>query len=171
VGVSVLWSALLFVRSMGGLCEASVAAGDEFYRLPLPEPAARVLVKLRKSVEAGETGKFLESLDVMPPEFYHMLDRMGQLYANPEALQKFLSYPDIRAVLANTRFAELTQDAEIQDLARSQDTAALIRNPRMLAAVNDPGLIEKLQKIDIEKAFDYALGTPTPTPHPQTSRP
>jgi hypothetical protein len=164
VGVSVLWGALLFVRSMGGLCEASVAGNGEFYRLPLPESFARSLVKLRKSVEAGETGAFLMSIDVMPPEFYRVMDRVGKLYANPAALQRFVAYPPIQEVLGSTRFMDLVRDPEIQEIARTEGAAALLRNPKLQDAAKDPGLIEKLQKIDIEKALDFALAEPKSPP-------
>ncbi|MDD5200262.1 MAG: hypothetical protein PHC88_10730 [Terrimicrobiaceae bacterium] len=164
VGVSVLWGALLFVRALGGFCEASVEGRGKFYALPFPKPVAGALVKLKKSVVAGETGKVLESIDPMPPEFYRVFDKLGRVVANPEAVRRFVTNPAIQDVLADTRFNELTRDPEVQDLAHSQDATALFRNPRMLEAVKDPRLIAKLQKIDIEKALDYALAAPTPAP-------
>ena len=170
VGVSVLWGGLMFVRSLGGFCEASVAAPAEVYRLPMPEPAAQALVKMKKSIEAGETGKLLASIDITPPEFYRVFDRLGKLVASPEAMRRFITYPEIQNVISDPGFIRLVRDPEIQDLARSSRTSDLLRNPKMHAAAADPGLIEKLQKIDIEKALDYALGAsepgaaPTPTP-------
>jgi hypothetical protein len=173
VGISVLWAALLFVRGMGGFCEASVEGKGDFYALPMPEPAAQALVKLKNSVEAGETGKFLKSVDSMPSEYYRLLERSGRLVADPAAMRKFLEYPAIQEVLADTRFLELAHDPEVQDLGRSQNSTALMAHPKLLDAVKDPGLLAKLQKIDIEKALDYALEAPSPTPsaRPTTSHP
>ena len=167
VGVSVFWGALLFVRGIGGFCEATVRGKSGFYGLPIPAPAARAMVKLKLSVEAGETGKFLDSLDVMPAEYYRIMEKLGRLAADPAAARKFITYPGIEDVLKDLRFTDLTNDSEIQELARTQNAAALVRNPKMLDAVKDPGLIAKLQKIDIEKALDYALSpaAPKPTPH------
>ncbi len=171
IGISVLWGALLFVRGLGGFCEASVSGPEDFYRLPMPEPAAQALVKMKKSIEAGGTGEFLASIDVMPPEFYRVFDRFGQLAANPDALRKFLTHPDVQNVIADPQFLQLVRDPEIQEMAQANRTIQLLKDPRMHGAAADPGLIEKLQKIDIEKVFDYALGTPgapdTPA-HPQT---
>jgi hypothetical protein len=40
-----------------------------------------------------------------------------------------------------------------------------VNNPKLREALKDPSLIGKLQKIDIEKALDYALSPPAPI-HP-----
>jgi hypothetical protein len=173
-GVCVLWGVLLFVRGLGGFCEGTVASTDGIYTLPMPEPAARALVKLKKSIEAGGTGKILKSIDVMPAEFYEVLDKLGKLIADPEAMRRFITYPGVNDVLVDAHFLGLVQDPEVQEIARSQDGASLIKHPKMLEAVKDPGLLAKLQKIDINKALDYALtppkagATPAPTPHIST---
>jgi hypothetical protein len=166
VGVSMLWAMLLFVRGLGGVCEATVAGPGEIYTLPMPEPAARALVKLKLSVEAGSTGKFLDSVDVMPTEFYTLLERFGKLLADPEAMRRFITCPQLSEVLADSHFLELVKDPEVQEIVRSQNNNALMSHPKMLEAVKDPGLLAKLQKIDINKALDYALNPPKPAPTP-----
>ncbi len=162
VGVTVFWCALLFVRGTGGICEPSIEDRNGIYSLPIPKPVARALVKLKRSVEAGDTGKTIESLDVMPQEYYRIMEKFGRLLVDPGAVRRFVSYPGIYDVLVDMRFSELINDPEVQELARAQNATALIRNPKMLDAMKDPGLIGKLQKIDIEKALDYALSAPAP---------
>lgn len=165
-GLFLFWAALLFVRGLGGLCEGTVAGQDDFYALPIPEPAARTLVRLKKSVEAGDTGRVLDSLDVMPEEFYRVIGKFGRLAADPEAVQRFADEPEIAQVLADTRFADLIRDPEVQEIVRSRHSEALLGNSKMLQAMKDPGLLAKLQKIDIEKALDRALSPPKPAATP-----
>jgi hypothetical protein len=167
-GVCAFWAVLLFVRGLGGFCEGTVVGKNGVYALPMPEPAARALVKLKNSIEAGDTGKILDAIDVMPPEFYRIMDKFGRLIADPEAMRRFITYPGVDEVIADTHFLELAHDPEVQDIVRSQNGGALIHHPKLVEAVKDPGLLAKLQKIDIEKALDYALNPPKPaiTPAP-----
>ena len=127
---------------------------------------------MRNSVEAGSTGRILDSIDVMPAEFYVVMDKFGKLIADPEAMRRFITYPGVNDVLADTHFLDLVHDPEVQEIVRSQNGSALIKHPKMLEAVKDPGLLAKLQKIDINKALDYALTPPkagaTPAPVSRT---
>ncbi|MGH8047080.1 MAG: hypothetical protein ACREKL_07525, partial [Chthoniobacterales bacterium] len=102
-----------------------------------------------------------------------LLDRLGQLVASPEAMRRFITYPGIDDVLVDAHFLDIAQDAEVQEMVRSQNTSGLLTSPKMMDAVKDPGLIAKLQKIDIEKALDYALNPPKPaaTPTPKSQKP
>jgi len=170
-GLFTLWAALLFVRGMGGICEGTIANANGMYSLPLPEPVARTLVKLKKSVEAGDTGRIFESVDVMPREFYWMMDKFGKLVADPEAMRRFIAYPEVHEVLADPQFLALIRDPEIQEIVRSHDSGSLMSHPKMLQAVKDTGLLAKLQKIDINKALDYALAKPAATPAMEPAQP
>jgi hypothetical protein len=165
VGISVLWAALLFVRGFGGMLETSVENRAGMHPFPIPGPVARVLVKLKKSVEVGDTGKWLESIDVMPAEFYRLISKAGSVMTNPEALQRFFEYPSVVVVLKDPKIVDLTFDSEAAGTSREDQVAALLKNPKILQAASDPALIAKLRKIDIEKALDYALAAPTPA-HP-----
>lgn len=161
-GVSVLWGALFFVRGFGGVLETSVEGRSGSNPFPIPEPVARGLVKLKRSVEIGDTGRFLESIDVMPKEFYRTLDKAGAVVSRPAALRRFFEYPPIIEIMRDPKIVAITYDSNVADATREQQVAALLRNPKIIQAVNDPGLIGKLQKIDIEKALDYALRPPAP---------
>jgi hypothetical protein len=167
VGVTILWGALLFVRGLGGFYEAGFKPGASSH-LPRPNAAAAALVKLKRSIEAGASGRKLESIDVMPPEFYRILDKLGAVAARPAALQRLIEYPPVMEMMRDPKIVAITVDPEVSDAARGQQVLAMIKNPKIVEAANDPALIAKLQKIDIEKALDYALSAPAPThsPHP-----
>jgi hypothetical protein len=46
-----------------------------------------------------------------------------------------------------------------------------MKNQKVIDAANDPALIAKLQKIDIEKALDFALSAPAPAKPPHSPHP
>jgi hypothetical protein len=168
VGVSVFWCAMLLFRGIGGLCEASVVAGGDDYRMPMiPEPAARVLVKMKTSIEAGGTGTALTSLDVVPSSYYRILEKFGKLLTNPEAAVRFVSYPGVYDLFTKMGVIDVEGDPTVGAIVRERN-AELLRNPelRQSAAKKDGSLIAALQKLDIEKALDYALTPPKPTPVP-----
>jgi len=164
VGLTFVWGALLFVRGLGGFYEgrflpASLASG-----LPRPNAAEASLVKLKRSIEAGPTGRQLLAIDVMPENYYRIFDKLGRVAAQPVAMRRLLKYPAIQDLLNDPALVALTSDPAVAEEARGKSVGSLISNPRLLAAANDPALIARVQKIDIEKALDYALAAPAPTP-------
>jgi len=173
VGLSLVWGALLFVRGLGGFYEgrflpASLASG-----LPRPNVAEASLVKLKRSIEAGPTGRQLLAIDVMPENYYRIFDKLGRVAAQPVAMRRLLEYPAVQDLLSDPALVAITSDPAAAEEARGKSLAALMSNPRILAAANDPALIAKVEKIDIEGALDFALAPAGPnskgSPHPATS--
>lgn len=157
-GLTVIWGALLFVRGLGGFWEGVYESSATVSGRSLEaNGATQALVKLKRSIEAGSTGRQLEAIDIMPAETYRIFDKLGRLAAQPAAVRRLLEYPAIRDVLDDPRIAAITADPEAADAAESWDYAGLMKNPALLKAANDPALIAKLQKIDLEKALDFAL--------------
>jgi hypothetical protein len=158
-----LWGALLFVRGLGGFYEGRFEPEALAARvLPAPGAAAEALVKLKRSIEAGPTGRQLLALDVMPVSFYRTFDKLGRVVAKPEALRRMASYPPIQELLSDPRIVAVTTDPDAFEAARAQSMGSLIKNPSVLAAVNDPALIARIEKLDFEKALDFALAPEAP---------
>ncbi len=170
VGVTLVWGALLVVRGLGGFYEPGFAPGASKLPPP-PNAAAAALVKLKRSIEAGASGRTLESIDVMPPRVYRIFDKLGAVAARPAAFERLLEYPPVAEAMRDPKIVAITVDPDASDAARGQQLSLLFRNPKIVAAANDPALIAKLQKIDIEKALDYALSTPAPAHSPHPSHP
>jgi hypothetical protein len=173
VGVTFVWGALLFVRGLGGFYQGRFEPEARGSRLPPPNVAEAMLVKLKRSIEAGPTGRQLVAIDVMPETYYRVLDKLGRVVAQPVAMRRLLEYPEIQELLNDPRIVALTTDPTAAEEARAKGVGGLMSNPRILAAANDPALIAKLEKIDIERALDFALApagaTPKPSPHPAKS--
>lgn len=160
IGLTVVWAGLLFVRGLGGFYEGMLEAGRD--ALVAPGGAGVALVKLKRSIEAGGPAAQVVALDVVPAEYYRIGQKLGRVSAEPAALHRLLSYPPIQALLADPKLAAVTSDPAAYDAVRTQSLAALFANRGLLAALNDPALIARAQKIDIEAALDYALADPAP---------
>jgi hypothetical protein len=56
----------------------------------------------------------------------------------------------------------LRDDPEIAKAVREQDFMGLLRNPRIVAAANDPEVLRILSGVNIEKALDDAAEAARP---------
>lgn len=188
MGLLILWGGISVIRSLGVLAEARVEVAKSHAAPPAPAvpgvapappptppPFAAAMVKLKESLELGPAGKFVESVDVMPPDFYELVLATARLTGDQEALIRFLEYPGLQEVLKSPKLAELLNDPTIVQAGTEQNFAALLSNPKLLAAVKDPVLAEQLGKVDLRAALNYALEKPSPadaaSPPPVPRRP
>lgn len=155
-GVFVVWAVMLFVRGVGGFLEARFEPGVS--DVPKSNAVITSIVKLKRSIEAGDTGKLLESFDPMPESFYRIVDKFGRVSVNPAAAERLLQYPEIVAVMNDPKIVAITNESA--DPSVKMDVLSV--NRRLTEAFSDPALIAKMQKIDIEKALDFALKEPAP---------
>ncbi len=172
IAVAILWGGIPVIRSMGALAEARVevardaappakVAGARVAAVT-PPPLASGMLKLKQSLELGPAGKFVESVDVLPPDFYEIVVELGRLTSDQQALVRFFEYPDMKEVMHNSKLAELLADPEIVKAGEEKNIAALLANPKLRAAVEDPALAERLKKVDLRAAMKFALEKPAP---------
>lgn len=193
LGALVLWSFIPMVRGLGALAEARVniskdataaapsaqttsgnpgAHGGQAVppATPPPPPAIAVnMLKLKESLELGPAGKFVESVDLIPADYYTLIVQVGQIAGDPHAMMRFIEYPGIMDIMKNPKVAALLTDPRYQSAQEngiSQTLTALMADPRLRAAAEDPALAEQLKKIDMRAALKFALEKPTPTPSP-----
>jgi uncharacterized membrane protein YjfL (UPF0719 family) len=188
-GLALLWGVIVFVRGYGALVAgqvagravAPVAAIADLPRSPgraapaqpaqgaPPAPPALVaeFAEIRRSIESGVTGEFVKSLDLMPEQTYRILEKTGRVLSSREAMERLLEFPSIQDVTGHPKFVALTTDPELNQLARTKNVTAMVSHPKVTAAANDPDLIERLKKIDMEKALDHALRVPQPAVEPE----
>ncbi|HEY8903475.1 MAG TPA: CvpA family protein [Chthoniobacterales bacterium] len=166
VGLSIFWGALLFVRGIGAYCEADF--GPHAPQGEHPGAAEFAIVKLKRSIEGGPAGRQLIAFDIMPEKGYRIFGKFGRLVAkakvHPEVMTRLLAYPPIQSLLTDPQLAAITSDPAAIEAFRTQGSQSLLQNQKILALKNDPVLIAKVQRIDIEKALDYALEAPAPHP-------
>ncbi len=186
LGLFLLWGGISIVRTLGILAESRLATAPSPTIEPIvppgeppppPPPApytqrvANGLVTLKKSLELGSPGKFVESVDVLPPDFYQLVLEVGKVANSQESMLRFIQYPGIQKVLQSPRMAELLADPSVIRASEERNYMALMSNKALIAAVEDPALAEQLKQIDIRAALKFALETTpaSPSPSPQSS--
>jgi len=157
---------LVFVCIVGVRLAGAVAAGEMHPRrgAPPPRPIAAKLAAIKRSIEEGPAGAAIAQADPIPASVYSVLGRLGQLTANPESVERFVSDRDVRRVSANPKILALRDDAEVQRALRDGDYFSLLRNPKLVEAANDPDVARLLGSFDFQKALDRALPPPQKPP-------
>lgn len=118
---------------------------------------AMTLARMKQSLESGSFGGALQQIDPLPPSTYRTLEKMGAVAGNVENAQRFLSFPGAREIGENPKVKALRNDPEIADLIAHGRILELLQNQRLIDAMNDPTLREKIRRFDLERALDYAM--------------
>ena len=176
-GAFFIWLVLIGIRSVGSIADAQVQARSkpEIRRNPsrlsvqssLPErtpPVANfdidsvttLLVRLKNSVEMGTVGDVVKKTDAMPAGVYQTLSEAGTVFSNPETARRFLSFPGARELSEHPKIVALRNDSDIAEMIAQDRFFELLRDPRIVDAVNDPTLAEHVKRFDLKKALEYA---------------
>jgi hypothetical protein len=169
VGLAVLWGGILIVRSLGTFAESRVET-----RRDNPPPAqprvADGLLTFKESIELGSAGRFLESVDALPPDFYELVLQIGKVTSDQQKMLRFLEYPGIQKILQNPRILDLMNDPSVMRASKEKNIFLLLSNKTVAAAVEDPELAEQLKKIDARAALKFALESPSPSHSPSPKK-
>jgi hypothetical protein len=76
--------------------------------------------------------------------------------ANPETARRFLSYPGAKELTEHPKIVALRNDPEIAEMIAQGRLFDLLRDPRIVDAANDPTLAERVKKLDLKKALEFA---------------
>jgi len=169
MGLLIIGAGVSLIRALGSLAEARVEASktQSHAAKAAPTPAlAGSLVKLKDSLELGPAGKVVESVDVLPPDFYLLIGQMGKLTSDPDTASRFIEYPGIQQIAQNPRMIDLANNPEIIKAVQANNYMGLLSNKALLTALQDPALIKQIRQIDFRAALKFALEKPTPTPSP-----
>lgn len=159
-GLAIIWGGVTLLRTTGSMASLLAPTGA-----PDAQPlVTRSLVTLKESLELGQAGKLVESVDPVPPGVYDTLTRIGQLTSDPDAMMRFLDSPGVREVVQSPEISALLNDPSVAEAAARGDYLALMQNPKLFQAVSNPELSKLLLKIDLQKALDYAVPTPQASP-------
>jgi hypothetical protein len=174
-GVFLVWVVVVTVRSLGAVAEAQVrqqpAAAQEnirslhavdrrngsFNETSDASSLMTSLARLKNSLELGTVGSAVKKADVVPPQAYEILGKVGRVFSDPESAQRFLEFPGARDLGENPRIVALREDHEITDLISEGRYLDLMQNPKILAAANDPEVLRKVKSFDLQAALDYAM--------------
>jgi len=179
MGLVIVWGGISIIRSLGALAEARVqiardAAASPTHPFrpspaPTPPPLASSLVKLKESLELGPAGQVVQSVDLLPPDFYDLIVQTARITGDPRALQRFFEYPGLEKLLTNPKFVTLINDPDFQKAGQNVNistVASLLTNPKLRAIAEDPEVAEELKKIDLRAALKFALEKSSPSPSP-----
>jgi uncharacterized membrane protein required for colicin V production len=176
-GLFLLWLTVASVRAIGALAEGQAVSRSgagaheaqdatlhalgvrrRFLSEPDGMPAlATSLARLKNSLELGLLGSVLKNTDPVSKRTYETLEQAGSVLSSPERTQKFLTFPGARELAEHPKVVALRSDPEIADLIAQRRFIDLLQNPRVIEAVNDPVLAARIEKFDLQRAFDYAL--------------
>ena len=174
LGLFTIWLAFAGIRMVGSLAEARLrtqnapmsAAGQpngaaqiqtQSAVSPLPTPLMAMLANMKNSLESGRVGEAVRTIDPLPPSLYRVLEKAGQVASDARSAEKFLSYPGAREISDHPKVVALRNDSRVMELIASGHSFELMKNPRMIEAMNDPALQARVKKFDLERALDYAL--------------
>ena len=176
VGLFFVWLMVVGVRAVGSVADAQVRnqldtnlssqpqslhAVDLRRRLLTesnePSPTlATSLARLKNSLELGSLGDAVKKADVIPTQTYETLGKVGKTFSDPEAAQKFLSYPGARELSEHPKIIALRNDPAINELIEQGRFIDLLRNDRIIDAANDPTLRDQISRFNLQQALDYA---------------
>ncbi len=79
------------------------------------------------------------------------VEALGRLGSDPAFRRKVANDPNIRALLAHPKIKRLLGDRALVSASRSRDFSALMSNPRLNEALEDPEVQKLVDKIDLSK--------------------
>ena len=153
-GIFLVLVCTIAIRLLGSVADAELRPQ---HGASPPTAAARRLAALKHSLESGQTGAFIHQIDPVPEKVYTTLGRVGELAASPQGLERFSNDRQVQHVSAHPKILALRDDPQIAEAVRMGDFMALLRNPNVIAAANDPEVIKLLGGFDLQKALDQAI--------------
>jgi len=171
-GLFLVWILVLAIRLLGSVAESEIAVADQppaprskaspsTTPAPVPPSAlARTLAHMKQSLEEGPAGAVVQQVDPIPGTLYGILRKLGLMVSDEKSVDRFLSYPGVKPLLAHPKIAALQNDPDIARDLVNRNYFALIRNPHIITAANDAEIAELMRKFEFEKALDYALQAP-----------
>ena len=171
-GLFLVWIMVLAIRLLGSVAETQLAASyypsrtaNKHSATPVPAPTPpnaviRTLAHMKESLEQGATGAVVQQVDPIPGTLYGTLRKLGVMVSDEKSINRFLSYPGVKPLLAHPKIAALQNDPDISRDVVSRNYLSLVRNPHIIAAANDAEIGELMRKFELEKALDYAIRRP-----------
>jgi len=174
LGLFTIWLVFAGIRMVGSVAEARLrtrnapisAAGQsngaaqiqtESAVSPSPNPLMAMLANMKNSLESGRVGEAVRTIDPLPPSLYRVLEKAGQVASDARSAERFLSFPGAREISEHPKVVALRNDPGAMELIAGGHVFELMKNQRMIDAMNDPALQARVKNFDLERALDYAL--------------
>jgi hypothetical protein len=172
-GAFLLWMIVVSIRAIGAVADAQVRSrassqATDVHALDVRrrflgesgEQSATLaisLARLRNSLELGTVGDAVKGTDPVPSQTYETLGKVGSVFSNPKAAQKFLTFPGAQELSEHPKIVALRNDPEISDMIAQGRVLDLLQDQRIIDAANDSMLREQIKKFDLQRALDYSI--------------
>ncbi len=151
---------LVGVRLLGTIVDAQFHVAEKRHE-KLPDDTRttvmKQLSKARQAIENGPVAAVVETIDPTPSSVYKTLDRVARVTSDPDAMNRFVSYPGTRQLMQHPSLKKLADDPDIQTMVQKKDYVHLMQNPKVTEMFKDDSLRTKLKTFEFNKAMDYAL--------------
>ncbi len=134
-----------------------------------PGSLVRTFAKLGGALDEGASGKFIRRYDNTPiSHVFATIAKLTVMVSRVEAVDRFLAYPGIEKLAMHPKLVAVKNDPEVFKLLNDGSYVKLLRHEKVLALANDAEFKGLLEKMEFEKALDFALKpdkqAPPPTP-------
>lgn len=161
-GLAVLLGGISIFRALGAVAEGQSAVAGHYGMAPVP--AAAQLSSAKQALEQGKTGSLVDAVDVIPSGAYSLITEFVQVSSSPDAAARLLAYPEMQKLLVQPKLAAFLSDPKVIEAASRGNYLGVISNPRLSEIVSDPAVQKSFMEFDWQKALDYALQKPAPSP-------
>jgi hypothetical protein len=169
-GVMLLYGGITLIRGLGALGELRLLQAQRESRPASSEGMAQTLIKLKNSLELGENGGMIKGADPLPTAFYDNIVKASMVAGNPQAIQRFVQYPATLELLKNPKILAFLQDPALQKAADSRNFFPLVENKLLVSLLKDPEILAQLKGFDLTGAFNFALQGAPATPQSDPSQ-
>ncbi|MEI6323588.1 MAG: hypothetical protein WCP60_10855 [bacterium] len=156
-GMLFLFGGITLIRGLGALGELRVVQARNEGRSLDTEQKSLFLIRLKESLELGETGRALKGADPLPTAFYDNIVKISMIAGNQQSIERLIQYPAVLELLKNPKVLAFIQDPELQKAADHKNALPLIQNKHLQEIVQDPQILAQMKKINITEALNFAL--------------
>ncbi len=138
LGLFTIWLGVAGIRMVGSVAEARVRT-QNLPASPTAQPNGPAQIQGESAVSPS------------PNPLMAMLAEMKK------SAERFLSFPGAREISEHPKVVALRNDPRVLELIATGHLFELMKNQRMIEAMNDPALQARVKKFELERALDYAL--------------
>lgn len=171
-GLVLVWAATVGVRLAGTVAEKSLEARQTTYPVATAQADGqaasnsgseatmfvRGMAQMKQALEQGPAGPVMQQMDPVPGSLYQVLGKVGAMAGSDHTLQRFMTFPGVKPLAEHPKMLALRDDPQVARDVLAGNYLDLLKNPRVLQVANDAEIMGLLQKLEFEKALDYALG-------------
>jgi hypothetical protein len=152
------WTGVLYF----GILVALLAAVASFHELfGRPETIHRHwATELRNDLAATPFTADLRGWSPIPDKQRTLIRQTRRLMADPEARQRLMVQPEIRALAAHPSLYQAWEDKKVRELLNDNDLIGFIDHPKVRAVLADEPLQKEAERVDLEKIIELALQKP-----------